>query len=212
MQLHCPDCRAKILVDDINLANRMAKCRGCNSVFEFAASSQPAREPAPRPTKFKVSEREGELEISWRWFKVHHVFLAVFCTAWDAFLVFWYGMAFRSGAPWIMKVFPIGHLAVGVGLTYVTLAGFWNRTTLRVARERLQVEHGPLPWRGRRELALGDLRRIYAAARPNFSRNGMPGYQLLAVTKAGEEVRLLTSLEDPTQAEYLAEKLGPFVS
>lgn len=212
MQLQCPACRAKILADDVHLASRMAKCRGCNNVFEFGAPERPPAEPAARPGRWRVSERPGELEISWRWFRpAQHLFLAFFCTAWDGFLVFWYSMAFKTGAPWIMKVFPIGHLAVGIGLTYATLTGFWNRTIVEVRGGRLRILHGPLPWRGSREIPIGELRRVTAAIRPNFSRNGASVWQLLATTRSGEELRLLASLEDETQAKYLEEKIGAFL-
>jgi hypothetical protein len=215
MQLQCPSCSAKVLADDVNLGTRLAKCRGCNDVFAFAVPSPASQEAAaPRPSKFKVLEREGELEISWRWFNASHIFMAFFCAAWDVFLVFWYTIAFTKGPAgfhWIAILFPIAHVAVGVGLTYATLAGFWNRTTVRVVRERLSIAHGPVPWFGNRSIRAGELRRLQGSLRPGHIRNGAPVYQLVAVTQMGEEIRLLSGLQDSTQALFLEQQIGRFL-
>jgi hypothetical protein len=212
MQLQCPGCRAKILAEDVNLGTRLAKCRACNNVFEFGVPPPVASDPVlvARPTKFRVDETPGEIEITWRWFNpAMHLFMAFFCAAWDSFLVFWYSHAFKTGAPWIMIVFPIGHLAIGVGLTYATLAGFWNRTTIRASRDQLTIRSGPLPLRRNFELRPGELQRVYARVRPN--RKGAALWQLIAVGRDGGEIPLLSSVDDETQAEYLAQKIGGFV-
>ena len=69
-------------------------------------------------------------------------------------------MAFQVDAPWIMKVFPIAHVAVGVGLTYYTVAGFVNSTVLRVSEGQLAVRQGPFPWPGNRTLHTSDLDQL----------------------------------------------------
>ena len=44
----------------------------------------------------------------------------------------WYGIAFAADTPLIAKLFPLLHVAMGIGLTYFTLAGLVNRTTVEV--------------------------------------------------------------------------------
>jgi hypothetical protein len=197
---------------------------GCNNVFSFSgtASESPPEKDVPRPAKFRVQETPGEIEISWRWFTPAHLFMAFFATAWDAFLVFWYTMAFRSGAPWIFKVFPVAHLAVGVGLTYSVLLGFWNRTTIRASREEVSFRSGPLPARRDRVYRAGDLKRVFVAGGGGFQRvsgpfgpgvpTGAGVWRLLGVGRDGEEIPLLGSLNDELHARYLAEKIGAFLS
>jgi len=214
MQIQCPACRAKILADDVSLNTRMAKCRGCNNVFEFGSAVPAVEEPleAPRPAKFKVRETPGEIEITWRWFTPAHLFMAFFAAAWDSFLVFWYTMAFKTGAPWIMKVFPIAHLAVGVGITYAVLLGFWNRTTVRASRDEISFRSGPLPCRRDRLYRAGDLRRVFVMEATPYNRGNSPAqWKLVGVGRDGGEIPLLGSLADETQARYLAQKLGPFL-
>ena len=108
-------------------------------------SRQGIRPLRPRPKEVTLQKQGDRLELSWRWFSWKYLPLAFFCVAWDSFLIFWYSMAFSTGSPWIMIVFPIAHVAVGVGLTYYTLAGFLNRSQVILDRTSFSVTHGPLP-------------------------------------------------------------------
>src|SRR5258706_3290578 len=155
MNLFCPKCGRPIPVEDVNLATGLARCRACNNLFNASASlpPPPAARPAPVAApilpvsrRLHINEFAGVLRIHWRWFAASYIFLAFFCVAWDSFLIFWYSIAFgHDGAPWIMKIFPIGHVAVGVGITYATLCGFLNTTTVTAGQDALTVSHGPLP-------------------------------------------------------------------
>jgi len=140
VKLNCKTCGKPILADDINIKLAIAKGGACHAVFGFAdqlgSHSAPAsrRAEVPLPGGMKIDRWGPELTITRRWFSAVLLFLVFFCIAWDSFLVFWYTMAFRADAPWIMKVFPIVHVAVGVGLTYYTIAGFVNSTVCGSAR------------------------------------------------------------------------------
>ncbi len=135
------------------------------------------------------------------WFSPSLIFMAFFCVVWDSFLVFWYSMALRAGAPWIMVVFPIAHLAVGVGLTYSTLCGFVNRTRIAVEGGRLSIGHGPLPWRGNRVLETQALDQLFCEEK--IGSKGSKSYVLSALLKGGEKVVLLKSLPEADQALYI---------
>jgi len=112
---------------------------------DSSISRQGIRPLRPRPKEVSLQKQGDRLELSWRWFSWKYLPLVFFCVAWDSFLCFWYSMAFSTSAPWIMIVFPIAHVAVGVGLTYYTLAGFLNRSQVILDRTSFSVTHGPLP-------------------------------------------------------------------
>ncbi len=212
MQIHCRSCRAKVLADDVNLEKALAKCRGCHAVFDFRdqlEKSPRPRPPVPLPSKFRVVDLGRELEISWKWFSPAQVFLAFFCVAWDSFLVFWYVMAFKEGAAWIMKVFPLAHLAVGVGLTYATLAGFWNRTVVRITADGISIRHGPIPWRGNRIMPSTEIEQIYCEEQRGRSSPGgrIGAYSVNALTRDGRKVTLLRGLEEADQALYIEQAM-----
>lgn len=180
--LACPKCRAGIPASDVNLNALVGKCAACHHVFRIdpseldAGSSAPAESPG-RPSSITLEREEPSpilrdtyrdatgrppttFTLRRRWFQAQHVFLLFFCIAWDSFLVFWYGSAMTTDAPWLMIVFPVAHVAVGVGLTYSVIAGFLNRTTLTLTPDALAVRHGPVPWRGNASFSRGDIRGV----------------------------------------------------
>jgi hypothetical protein len=126
--LVCPSCGGKVRVTP---NTRSYICDYCGNEHLLTLSDKEAvekpleRPEIPQPESITYEQDGRVLKIRRRWFSLKYVPLAFFCVAWDAFLVFWYAMALgEKGAPWIMVVFPIAHVAVGLGLTYSTLAGF----------------------------------------------------------------------------------------
>jgi hypothetical protein len=164
------------------------------------------------PAGFAIDDSAVGLRITRRWFSGVFIFLAFFCIAWDSFLVFWYSMAFGGGAPWIFKVFPIVHLAVGVGLTYFTLAGFLNTTTIQVAMDELTIQHGPLPWFGNHRLSVHDLDQLYSQQEMNRNRNGVSySYKVNAVTKGNRKITLVSGLTEADQALFIEQQLENYM-
>ncbi len=172
MRLHCPQCGELVHADDIHLANELAKCRQCHAVFSFARAvdqddearaavagqRERSRPEAPLPKGIVVDETGMGLRFVRRWFSPKFFFLLFFCAFWDGFLIFWYAMGsgFFGGeggpeAPMSLCffLFPIGHVAVGVALTYFTICGLLNRTIIEVEQGQLRIRHTPLPWPGR---------------------------------------------------------------
>ena len=175
MKLSCKACRAKILAEDVSLERGMAKCRACNAVFDFTdqversgggpSAGKKKRGEVPMPKAIKIGNWGNTLVITRRWFTSNAIFLAFFCVAWDSFLVFWYMMVVggndSSPGRWIAILFPICHVAVGVGLTYFTLALFLNQTKIEVKRGELTIRHRPLPWRGNATFNTDDIEQLY---------------------------------------------------
>ena len=95
--------------------------------------------------KLEVYQDRDRLEITLKWFTPIALFLLFFTVIWNAFLVFWYSMAISGGA-WIMVLFPILHVAVGVYLTYYTLCLFFNKTFIDISGDYLTIRHTPIPW------------------------------------------------------------------
>lgn len=158
----------------------------------------------------KLDEYGGTLLIFRRWFTPAAFFLAFFCAAWDSFLYFWYSTAFGEDGPpgafrWIFIIFPLGHLAVGVGLTYFTLAVFLNRTTIRVEGGTLTVRHVPVPVPGAQTLSTDDLEQIYCRVAHRAGRHPGPTlrYEVVALTRKGGTVKILSGLENEEQALFI---------
>lgn len=232
MQVNCPQCQAEIALDDIDLGLRVGKCRSCAQVVNIAdqlsgiAGPAADRSPQPRqrdqaivpqPASLRIEEEGQSLVISKRWFHPAAFFLLFFCIAWDSFLFVWYSIAFGMfgaiQAPgglfgWLFIIFPIGHVAVGIGLTYTCVATFLNSTTLTVRDGFLSLRHGPMFWPGQCVLSTDDIEQIYVKSllRLTSQRQVIVTHgsgasqvygQLMAVLKSGGERKIWGHEIDP---------------
>ncbi len=170
-----------------------------------------ARPLRPRPKAVTIQKQGDRLELSWRWFSWKYLPLVFFCVAWDSFLCFWYSMAFSTGSPWIMIVFPIAHVAVGVGLTYYTLAGFLNRSQVILDRTSFSVTHGPLPWLGNLQVPITQIDQLYCKEKPG-KNNSSTSYQLSVVLKDGRKKDLLSNLDSPEIGFYLEHQVESWLN
>lgn len=216
MKLICAACNFDIPADDINIHLGIAKCRQCASVFNFldrldavsAESARRQRAAVPVPPRYQVESWGKELTIRKRWYKPFLFLMAFFCVVWNGFLVAWYTIALGTGAPWIVKLFPLIHVAVGVGLTYATVCGFVNNTVIRVAGMTLSVRHGPLPWFGNRTLGTSELKQLYCTRTLRRNRRSVSErYALNAVLAQGQKVELLGHDLDEEQALFLEQRI-----
>jgi predicted RNA-binding Zn-ribbon protein involved in translation (DUF1610 family) len=218
LTLQCPSCGGKTVFTPGSDRFVCPYC-GNEQIFRLPTVSAPRyandllaerkRLPRPRPREVIVQKKDHSLVLSWRWFSLKYIPMVFFCVAWDAFLCFWYSMALKmDGTPWIMVVFPIAHVAVGVGLTYSTLAGFINRTTLRLDNQKFAVQYDPLPWFGEVKIPVNQLDQLYCKENRTSSDSGTHySYQLCALLKDGRKLDLVKNLESPDLAAYLEQQI-----
>lgn len=220
--LKCPCCDAPLTPPE---GRGQFYCQFCGTPVAIPARQPDSPEDAPFsgpkpavpvPDQLCVEERGGELRITWRWFTWGVLFLIPFCIAWNAFLVGWYSMAAGGhGAPGgmqiIMLLFPIGHVAVGLGLLYVCLLLILNRTVIRVSYGELELRHGPLPVPGNRRVPADEIAQLYVGHERQPRRNGdsSHAYPLIARLKSGQQLKLLprnTQLDIARALEQLVEE------
>jgi hypothetical protein len=217
VNLFCIRCGAPVPPANVDEAEGVARCSACSDVFNFvrrggAVSAPTTAEALARPAYMHVDRQGRRLLIRWRWFTAANLGMAIFCIAWDSFLIFWYSTAFHSRhTPWLMIVFPIGHLAVGVGLTYATLCGFFNHTAMEISPDGLTVRHGPLPSRGNRQLAASQIRQPFcersSSMQSSNRNNSTPTYSLSAILNDGSKVKLVRGVRELTDARYLERQI-----
>lgn len=240
MQLNCGQCGAPFRAGDLHFDRGIAVCSACGSVQRLpgpVGSESPntpeasvARKPlgdVPVPTRFTVENDGMELTIRHRWFQWAFLFLLFFAIAWDSFLMGWYWMLTsgpfggHDGMPGPFKliffVFPIAHVAVGIGLTYFVLAGFLNSTVIRVADGMLSVQHGPLPWRGNLDVPTDGIDQIYCQNKLHKSRDDdghtttSMQYEVHAVI-GGQKTKLLSGLHEADHALFVEQQLERFLN
>jgi len=105
-----------------------------------------------------------------------------------------------------MIVFPIAHLAVGLGLTYSTLAGFLNRSYVVIDRDTFSVSHAPLPWLGNLRVPVSQVKQLYCKQKAGKQNSG-PTYQLSVILEDGRKKDLLSNLDSPEIGFYMEHQI-----
>jgi hypothetical protein len=216
--LQCPACAAPFSPDDLRDVQSVLVCRHCGGMFDpQRLLGQPRLTRAarrPMPSHLEVERRGDTLTVSWAWWSPLYILLGVFALAWDAFLVVWYSLAFQAiddlgAVVSVMFLFPLLHVAVGAGLTYLTIASFFNRTQIVAARHReLSVTHGPFPWYPQPRLPASEVSQLYVLRQEHRSENSTSvSYELRALGRNDKSLLLLRGLADPDVARWLEQEI-----
>ena len=227
MDLNCRRCHKPIAVENINIQQMIAKCGGCGAVFTFgpADASRETHSPGgtkatvPRPGSWQVAREGNQLVLTRKWFKPLFLFLLLFSFVWNSFLVGWYsllggigGEAGFSAFSLIFFIFPLGHVAVGLGLAYYTLAGLLNRTIITVDRSALSIKHRPLPWRHSGVIAAHELDQLYCKEeRQSNKGSSWYTYSVSALLRDGRERKIMSGLDSPEEALYLESEVERYL-
>ncbi len=159
------------------------------------------------PEKMEMNYDEKGLVIVRRWFGAITIFLTVFVIFWDGFLVYWYTHV-PADAPSMALWFPMLHVAVGLFLTYRALAGWLNRTYVRVGYGTVSVKTVPLPFFHNRSLAAAEIKQLYSKKRIRTNKGRKSEtFEVRAVTQQGKNVKLVGGLDSSEQALFLEEAI-----
>lgn len=215
-KIHC-SCGALVPAEDINLDRMIAKCAACDAVFKFELSS-PVEDALriPQPEALRV-EREGDtVRLRHRWFEpMLHLPVLGFSVAWMAFLIGWYSMDNAL----LFMIFPIVHVAVGLGMLWFVARGLLNRTEIVVTPRRLTGSSGPIPPGKRtslhREAVIGIFVRENNAKymkwvpdeKKAHAKATMRTYSIWVQLTGDREARLATMLRSKPMALFIEQEL-----
>ncbi|MDQ8193259.1 hypothetical protein QEH59_02405 [Coraliomargarita sp. SDUM461004] len=161
----------------------------------------------PLPANLEILHDRDALIIRRKWFSVFAFFLALFTLIWNGFMVVWMTIALKNGA-WPMAAFGSIHAMVGIFLAYFCVASFVNKTDISIDPNYLKVRHYPLPWRGAKKLRVHEIQQLYCKEHIHRSKNGMNiSYHLLAITNNRREQKLLSGLQEASQAQFIEREI-----
>src|SRR5690349_4002321 len=146
------------------------------------------------PDKLTLNYQGSGFEIARQWLGWQTIVLTAFAVFWDGFLLFWYSVALggRTVDP-VMVLFPLLHVAAGIGITYSALAGWFNTTRISVDQGKVTVRHGPLPWFGNKDLEGANLKQLYSKEKVSRGRNSTSvTYEVHAITATGTNEKLVS--------------------
>jgi len=159
------------------------------------------------PDKLELRNTGAGIEIIRKWFGWQTVFLTAFAVFWNGFLFTWYSFALPSGLT-TFTLFPLIHVAAGVGITYTALAGWLNTTRIGVDQGKISVRHGPLPWLGNKDLDGSMLKQLYSKEKISRGRSSSStSYEVHAILSSGRNAKLVSGLESSEQALYIEQEI-----
>jgi len=123
--------------------------------------------------------------------------------AWAGLRVVGDGPAAAAGAPWIRFVFPIAHLAVGIGLTKRAIANLVNTTEITVEGDTLTARSGPVrwPWEKPVSIPLAEIRQL--AVLEKRGSKGAVSWGVVVHLADGSARPLLDGVETNQHAAYV---------
>jgi hypothetical protein len=220
-KLRCPRCDASRTPGEVDFGSVPARCRICGAAVEVEnvraeAGEKPKSRHVAAPVNFQVEVYGGALQIAYQWLDAFIYVVALVLLVWaDLMLIGFFLLWLPSLA------LPAGLILVGVGavLLYRIVAGHLNRTIVTAGGGSLVIWHGPLPWLRGRLIDAGHIDQLYV------KREGQPqdrkrtigfgrgylgkvssnthDYQLRAIFRNGEDVRLLGRLGTLQEALFL---------
>lgn len=161
------------------------------------------------PDKLEVNYTGSGFEIARKWFGLSTIIMTVFVVFWDGFLLFWYSLAFGAAhGNLIMVLFPLMHVAIGIGLTYSTVASWLNSTRVKIDQGFVSVRNGPVPWFGNKDFLTGDLKQLYSKETISQGRNSTSAtYEVHLITTSGKSEALVKGLETSEQALFIEQEI-----
>ena len=164
------------------------------------------------PPNLDIHSSADALTITYRWWSVKHIIVAIFAFICNGYFVY---LAFLDiillvdvdWSAWALVLF-------GLAAAYYALAGFINRTTVRVTANDLQVTHGPLPYFGSIKLQTDDIRQIYVAEIFTKYDRRTKGYSWDLRAQLNNDAKdrtLLKGLDTPLNALYLEQEIEHYL-
>ena len=136
--------------------------------------------------------------------------LTLFCVIWDGFLVFWYmgAMQAEGTLPLMHVLFPIGHVVVGVGITYFTIACYLNKTDIIISPMQLVVRIQPMKWPGEGRYYISDIKQLYTYKKVRKTKNGTSiTYEVRFIDKHDNQKTLVKGLQTKEQGLYIEKEI-----
>lgn len=155
------------------------------------------------PKRINLIDHGQSIEIIRGWFSWLNIFLTFFV------ILYWEGILFFGSSSVLAVV-------VGLLLTYYVVAGYLNRTSIKVDRSTISIRHSPLPWWGNRDIDPANIRQLYSGKTvyTSFHSYGLYShvfYEVRAKTKDYKDIRLLSGLRSSEQALYIEQEIERFL-
>jgi len=146
----------------------------------------------------EVSKKGKELEIGYKWSKVHgsRTGAFVFCSLLVYIASFCVGRNI-SEAIIFLCIF-------GPPITYPAIVHLINKTTIKIDEKEFSIKHKPLPWPGNITIPLADIRKFLCRTKTLNSKYGVIRHHSMEIER--KNVKTETILNDVERGDLLIVK------
>ncbi|MFV0483907.1 MAG: hypothetical protein ACK5MG_07430 [Bacteroidales bacterium] len=145
MELICPNCKATILPDNVNISSDLAKCDKCNSIHKASelTDSKSIDKISNPPNGTKIAVKKGlddsiELFYPKKGFSASMIPQLFFSIFWLGFISFWTWGASQGSV--IFAMFSIPFWLVGFGMIGGLINSILETQTLKISRISLTLK------------------------------------------------------------------------
>lgn len=200
----CKNCSNKIPSPKAGQEHHPIICPECKAVFRLTEKDSILAPVGPPlrglPSGTSVNVEGNELIITHRKLRLVHIGLSII-----VFPMLIFGLFFSDLATAEFLFNPLTWMMFG--LAYYALAGYVNRTVVRLNPEQLTVKHGPLPPWQNRQIRVQNISQLYVKQHVERSKKGSTTtYRLYVKGRNGQHEELASGLDSPEQALFFEQE------
>lgn len=223
LQLDCPECRAAIPSEDINIQADIAKCSACNKVFrpsEALAMSTFNNEHKRNlllPNGVTVTPGlQLDIALAWRKLGSNWIYWVFGISFMSVPLIILFVVLITPGTPWFIIPFLGIFLTIGASFLFAALARLVNTTYITASAHELRVESSPINVLGWKNKAFkrSEVAQFFVTQYEESRTNNRPNYAyaLQLLLQNGTEVELVKGLRNAATAFYIEYQLEKYLS
>src|ERR1035441_4001925 len=159
--------------------------------------------PLPVPGNLALIPTKDGVIIRKNWLTWKLLPIGAFVAVWDGFLWIWMSTVTLPAHMGAFLVVP--PILIGVWLTYYFLVSFINKTDIIISSSNVAVTTHPAPWYGNRSVKCSAIKNIIVRGRVG---KGILTYAILCVDSSNKAKKLITTLADCDEADFVAEEIG----
>lgn len=221
MHLSCPECRAPVYADNVNLVKTIAKCTSCHNIFEFEEEVRNSKELPARyrkeiiiPPGIEVLHLMNELEIMIKWSKSAKTFMLSFALFWNTFVAIAVTVLILSGTYSILLFF-IPFILAGAYMIYASIGYLVNTSFITVDEKRISVSHKPINFLIQKDkhFSPNEVQQVFVRKYSVGSTNGNPvyAYAVDLLLKNEKKYTLVKELHALKYAQYIEQEIEHYL-
>ncbi len=165
------------------------------------------------PSHLEVRDQGTSLEIVRRWSGWERIPFTLCAVAVDGFVLYWDTVMDNLGAIDTGGGKPMA-VILSLLLTYIALIRWFNRTHIQIDRDKLTIQHKPLPYFGNKTVSASAITQCYAKQIVTTvgTDRGPVTYEVRARTRSGREMKLVGGLESAEQALFIEQAIERYLN